>query len=84
VPGWGELRGLVSSLPGDGAARKEMGLRDTLQRLVIANRDYGYRRSAVLPSQGGWRANHKHVLRLMPMCQSCLESDVIGTNGPAG
>ena len=45
--------------------REEMGLRDALQRLALANRHYGYRRIAVLLSREGWRANHKRVLRLM-------------------
>lgn len=45
--------------------REEMGLRDAIQRLALANRHYGYRRIAVLLGREGWQANHKRVLRLM-------------------
>lgn len=45
--------------------REEMGLRDAIQHLALANRHYGYRRIAVLLGREGWRVNHKRVLRLM-------------------
>ena len=45
--------------------REEMGLRDAIQRLALANRRYGYRRIAALLGREGWVANHKRVLRLM-------------------
>ncbi len=44
---------------------EEMGLRDTIQRLALANRRHGYRRIAALLRREGWQANHKRVLRLM-------------------
>ena len=44
---------------------EEMGLRDAIQRLALANRHYGYRRIAALLRREGWQANHKRVLRLM-------------------
>ena len=50
----------VSSPPAE-----EMGLRDAIQRLALANRRYGYRRIAALLRREGWQANHKRVLRLM-------------------
>jgi len=45
--------------------REEMGLRDAIERLALANRHYGYRRIAESLGREGWRANHKRVLRLM-------------------
>lgn len=45
--------------------REEAGVRDAIQRLVLANRRYGYRRIAALLGREGWSANHKRVLRLM-------------------
>jgi transposase InsO family protein len=45
--------------------QEEMGLRDALQRLALANRRYGYRRIGALLRREGWQANHKRVLRLM-------------------
>ncbi len=44
---------------------EEMGLRDALQRLALANRRYGYRRIGPLLRREGWQVNHKRVLRLM-------------------
>jgi len=40
-------------------------LRDAIQRLALAHRQYGYRRIAALLGREGWQANHKRVLRLM-------------------
>jgi transposase InsO family protein len=45
--------------------QEEMGLRDALQRLALADRNCGYRRLGVLLRREGWLANHKRVLRLM-------------------
>jgi len=44
---------------------EEMGLRDAIQRLALANRRYGYRRIGALLRRQGWQVNHKRVLRLM-------------------
>ncbi|HEY4045065.1 MAG TPA: IS3 family transposase [Rhodopila sp.] len=44
--------------------QEEMGLRDTIQRLALANRHYGYRRITAELGRQGWRVNHKRVLRL--------------------
>jgi putative transposase len=43
----------------------EMDLRDQLQRIVLENRFYGYRRVAAVLRQQGVVVNHKRVLRLM-------------------
>jgi len=45
--------------------QEETGVRDAIQRLVIANRHYGYRRIAALLRREGFAVNHKRVLRLM-------------------
>ncbi len=45
--------------------REETALRDVIQRLVIENKHYGYRRIGALLRREGWCANHKRVLRLM-------------------
>ena len=45
--------------------QEEMGLRDAIQRLALANRHYGYRRIGALLRREGWQANHKRVLGLM-------------------
>jgi putative transposase len=44
---------------------EETALRDRLQKLALAHRNYGYRRIGVLLRREGWWANHKRVLRLM-------------------
>ncbi|MFN7025750.1 MAG: IS3 family transposase [Pseudorhizobium sp.] len=44
---------------------EDIGLRDALQRLALAEPHYGYRRIGVLLRREGWNANHKRVLRLM-------------------
>ncbi len=43
----------------------EIELRDRIQRIVLANRFYGYRRVAVELANQGLVVNHKRVLRLM-------------------
>jgi transposase InsO family protein len=45
--------------------QEETGLRDVIQRLVLANRHYGHRRIAVLLKRSGWAVNKKRVLRIM-------------------
>ena len=45
--------------------REQTALRDTLQRLALGHRHYGYRRLHALLRRGGWAVNHKRVLRLM-------------------
>jgi hypothetical protein len=45
--------------------REETGLRDSIQKLALAHRHYGYRRIAAQLGREGWQANHKRVLRLM-------------------
>ena len=44
---------------------EETALRDAIQRLVLANRFYGYRRIGELLRREGWWVNRKRVLRLM-------------------
>lgn len=44
---------------------EDTGLRDTLQRLALAHRPYGYRRLAVMLRLEGFVVNHKRVLRMM-------------------
>jgi putative transposase len=43
----------------------DVELRDTLQKIVIENRFYGYRRVTAVLNQQGLAVNHKRVLRLM-------------------
>jgi putative transposase len=50
-----------SAAPGE----EEMELRDTIQRLALAHRHYGYRRLTALLRRDGRLVNHKRVLRLM-------------------
>jgi putative transposase len=45
--------------------QEETTVRDAIQRLVLANRRYGYRRIAAQLRRDGLVANHKRVLRLM-------------------
>jgi transposase InsO family protein len=45
--------------------QEETAVRDTIQRVALANRRYGYRRIAAQLRRGGLVANHKRVLRLM-------------------
>ncbi len=44
---------------------EETALRDSVQRLALANRRYGYRRIAAQLRRDGFVVNHKRVLRLM-------------------
>jgi transposase InsO family protein len=45
--------------------QEETTVRDTIQRVALANRRYGYRRIAAQLRRDGLVANHKRVLRLM-------------------
>ena len=45
--------------------QEETEVRDAIQRIVLANRRYGYRRIAAQLRRDGLVANHKRVLRLM-------------------
>jgi putative transposase len=45
--------------------REETALRDTIQRLALDNRFYGYRRIGALLRREGWNINHKRVVRIM-------------------
>ena len=45
--------------------QEETAARDTIQRVALANRRYGYRRIAAQLRRDGLVANHKRVLRLM-------------------
>jgi putative transposase len=45
--------------------QEETAVRDTIQRVALANRHYGYRRIAEELRRDGLVANHKRVLRLM-------------------
>jgi transposase InsO family protein len=45
--------------------QEETAARDTIQRVALANRHYGYRRIAEELRRDGLVANHKRVLRLM-------------------
>jgi putative transposase len=57
----GYYRGWGQTSPG----RQGTALRDAIQRLVLANRHYGYRRITALLKRAGWAVNHKRVVRLM-------------------
>jgi transposase InsO family protein len=54
-PGWGE----------GAPAREERSLRDAIQRLALAHRNYGYRGITILLKRQGWAVNRKRVARLM-------------------
>jgi putative transposase len=45
--------------------QEEMGVRDTIQRIALANRHYGHRRITAQLRREGMCVNHKRVLRLM-------------------
>ncbi len=54
-------RGWGRTSPG----REETALRDVIQRLALANRQYGYRRIGELLRREGWCVNHKRLVRIM-------------------
>jgi transposase InsO family protein len=43
----------------------DVDLRDAIQKIVLENRFYGYRRVTAALNQAEWAVNHKRVLRLM-------------------
>lgn len=47
------------------ARKREVELRDQIQRVALARPAYGYRRVTAELQQQGWRVNRKRVLRLM-------------------
>src|SRR6476660_3570379 len=50
---------------GSAPRQEETAVRDTIQRVALANRRYGYRRIAAQLRRDGLVANHKRVLRLL-------------------
>jgi putative transposase len=46
-------------------ARKDVVLRDAIERIVLEFPGYGYRRVTATLGRQGWRVNHKRVLRIM-------------------
>ncbi len=46
-------------------ARKDVELRDAIERIVLEFPGYGYRRVTAALRREGWRVNHKRVLRIM-------------------
>src|SRR5215212_299384 len=46
-------------------ARKDVELRNAIERLVLEFPGYGYRRVTAALRREGWSANHKRVLRIM-------------------
>src|SRR6202051_3748819 len=46
-------------------ARADVELRDTIHKIALDNRFYGYRRVTAALHQQGWAVNHKRVSRLM-------------------
>jgi len=51
--------------PSREADEEESRLRDSIQRLALDNRHYGYRRMTYALRAQGWEVNHKRVARLM-------------------
>jgi putative transposase len=45
--------------------RKDVVLRDAIERIVLEFPGYGYRRVTAALRREGWRVNHKRVLRIM-------------------
>jgi transposase InsO family protein len=46
-------------------ARKDVALRDAIERIVLEFPGYGYRRVTAALRREGWNVNHKRVLRIM-------------------
>jgi len=46
-------------------AKKNVALRDAIERIVLEFPGYGYRRVTAALRRAGWRVNHKRVLRIM-------------------
>jgi putative transposase len=49
----------------DALARRDVALRDAIERTVLAFPGYGYRRVTHALTREGWTVNHKRVLRIM-------------------
>jgi putative transposase len=45
--------------------KKDVELRDAIERIVLEFSGYGYRRVTAALRREGWNANHKRVLRIM-------------------
>jgi putative transposase len=65
-----ELMGVSRSwyyerLPATEKAKKDVVLRDAIERIVLGFPGYGYRRVTVALWREGWDVNHKRVLRIM-------------------
>jgi transposase InsO family protein len=65
-----ELMGVSRSwyyerLPAMEKAKKDVVLRDVIERIVLGFPGYGYRRVTVALRREGWDVNHKRVLRIM-------------------
>ena len=51
--------------PAAGKAKKDVALRDAIERIVLEFPGYGYRRVTAALVREGWSVNHKRVLRVM-------------------
>jgi transposase InsO family protein len=51
--------------PAGEKARKDVALRDAIERIVLEFPGYGYRRVSAALKREGWSVNHKRVLRVM-------------------
>jgi putative transposase len=51
--------------PAAGKAKKDLALRDAIERIVLKFPGYGYRRVSAALKREGWSVNHKRVLRIM-------------------
>jgi putative transposase len=66
-------------------AKKDLALRDAIERIVLEFPGYGYRRVTAALRRAGWSVNHKRVLRIMRqeslLCQ--LKRRFVLTTGSA-
>ncbi len=51
--------------PATEKAKKDVELRDAIERIVLEFPGYGYRRVSAALRREGWTVNHKRVLRIM-------------------
>ncbi len=70
IEGLCELMGVSRSWyyarpPATEKAKKDVELRDAIERIVLEFAGYGYRRVTVALRREGWTVNHKRVLRIM-------------------
>ena len=47
------------------SAKKDLALKDAIERIVLEFPGYGYRRVTATLRRSGWNVNHKRVLRVM-------------------